>query len=220
MHASDTAFSAIDNQFPDFAEFRSVLDSRAQNELDVGFRFEEGRPVHVARAPGRLDVMGGIADYSGALVLQLPIKEATFAAAQRTSEPKIRLVSLSALDTEPPRTAVIDMRDLHDWAPLPYAKIRAAIDTDPDRAWAAYPLGTLIVLAKQSAQRFAGGLRMIFYSNVPEAKGVSSSAALEVAAMQAACRALDRSVDGRQVAHGCQIAKTKWLAPRVASWIR
>ncbi len=27
----------------------------------------------VARAPGRLDVMGGIADYGGSLVLQLPL---------------------------------------------------------------------------------------------------------------------------------------------------
>lgn len=29
--------------------------------------------VFVARAPGRLDVMGGIADYSGSLVLQVTI---------------------------------------------------------------------------------------------------------------------------------------------------
>ncbi len=27
--------------------------------------------MYIARAPGRLDVMGGIADYSGALVLQV-----------------------------------------------------------------------------------------------------------------------------------------------------
>lgn len=27
--------------------------------------------IFVARAPGRLDVMGGIADYSGSLVLQV-----------------------------------------------------------------------------------------------------------------------------------------------------
>ncbi len=33
------------------------------------FRWSE--PVIVTRAPGRLDVMGGIADYSGSLVLQV-----------------------------------------------------------------------------------------------------------------------------------------------------
>ncbi len=42
-------------------------------------------PVHVARAPGRLDVMGGIADYSGSLVLQLPLAEACHVAVQRHS---------------------------------------------------------------------------------------------------------------------------------------
>lgn len=37
----------------------------------------------VTRAPGRLDVMGGIADYSGSLVLQMPIGEACHVALQR-----------------------------------------------------------------------------------------------------------------------------------------
>jgi Galactokinase galactose-binding signature len=41
--------------------------------------------IVVARAPGRLDVMGGIADYSGSLVLQLPLAEACHVAAQLRS---------------------------------------------------------------------------------------------------------------------------------------
>ena len=36
----------------------------------------------VARAPGRLDVMGGIADYSGSRVLQLPLAQACHVACQ------------------------------------------------------------------------------------------------------------------------------------------
>ena len=44
-------------------------------------------PVLVARAPGRLDVMGGIADYSGSLVLQLPLAEACHVAVQRQPLP-------------------------------------------------------------------------------------------------------------------------------------
>lgn len=39
--------------------------------------------VVVTRAPGRLDVMGGIADYSGSLALQMPIAEACHVALQR-----------------------------------------------------------------------------------------------------------------------------------------
>lgn len=35
--------------------------------------------IFVARAPGRLDVMGGIADYSGSLVLQVKFSTIGFA---------------------------------------------------------------------------------------------------------------------------------------------
>jgi len=47
----------------------------------VAALFESGSPVFGAVAPGRLDVMGGIADYSGSLVLQqtLGVRTAAFA---------------------------------------------------------------------------------------------------------------------------------------------
>ena len=51
----------------------------------TGF-FDSHAPVFLSRAPGRLDVMGGIADYSGSLVLQRTTAEATFAAVQRTDQ--------------------------------------------------------------------------------------------------------------------------------------
>ena len=56
--------------------------------------FDPRLSVTVTRAPGRLDVMGGIADYSGSLVLQRPIAEATFAALQLTDRPTIEVMSL------------------------------------------------------------------------------------------------------------------------------
>ena len=39
--------------------------------------------LYVGRAPGRLDVMGGIADYSGSTVLQMPVSQACHVAVQR-----------------------------------------------------------------------------------------------------------------------------------------
>ena len=44
--------------------------------------FQEELDLYIGRAPGRLDVMGGIADYSGSLVLQLPLAVACHAAVQ------------------------------------------------------------------------------------------------------------------------------------------
>ncbi|MCA1598375.1 MAG: hypothetical protein LC769_05045, partial [Chloroflexi bacterium] len=48
--------------------------------------FEPGRPVVVARAPARLDVLGGIADYSGATVLELPLDRSVRVVAQATGD--------------------------------------------------------------------------------------------------------------------------------------
>src|SRR6266498_3273512 len=53
--------------------------------------FDRAAPVVVTRAPGRLDVMGGIADYSGSLVLQRPIAEATLVALQPTVRPILEI---------------------------------------------------------------------------------------------------------------------------------
>src|SRR5262245_39905697 len=70
----------------DLSEFANTLKKRNL--------FDRGASVTIARAPGRLDVMGGIADYSGSLVLQRPIAEATMAACQLTDQPIIEIVSL------------------------------------------------------------------------------------------------------------------------------
>ncbi len=49
--------------------------------------------ITFAQAPGRLDVMGGIADYSGSLVLEMPIAEATLAAVQLNQSRTLELIS-------------------------------------------------------------------------------------------------------------------------------
>src|SRR5687767_11672062 len=75
--------------------------------------FDRSGEVVVARAPGRLDVMGGIADYSGSLVLQLPIREATLAAVQRTASDELRLLSTGS-DEHRSSTFVMPMSALSE----------------------------------------------------------------------------------------------------------
>ena len=73
------------------AELETFVETLRADRL-----FEPGATVVVSRAPGRLDVMGGIADYSGSLVLQRTIAEATFAAVQRIDRPVVEVVSVGA----------------------------------------------------------------------------------------------------------------------------
>jgi len=170
-----------------------------------------GAPLCVARAPGRLDVMGGIADYSGSLVLQLPLSVACLAAAQLAppaagAAPRLRIVSLRA---DAARSAVFEapLADLFPGgAPLPYDAARAYFGADARTAWAAYVGGCLLVLAAERGVAFgAANVSVLISSDVPEGKGVSSSAAVEVAAMGALLAAAGGApLAGRELALLCQ----------------
>lgn len=176
-------------------------------------RFDRGlfapdRPLLVARAPGRLDVMGGIADYSGSLVLQWPLREATLAAAQRDPAGAVRIVSLAA--TGGPRVFETDLATLAPGgSPLAYEAARESFRERPETHWAAYVAGTLLVLMREGGAHLDGGLRLLVRSDVPEGKGVSSSAAVEVATMQAVAGAFGIATEPRELALLCQIVENR-----------
>ncbi len=172
-------------------------------EADADPLFEPARPIALSRAPGRLDLMGGIADYSGSLVLQWPLREATLAAAQATDDGRIRIVSRGA-DGAPERAFDTAIESLFpSGRPLAVDDARAWFAATLERRWAAYAAGALLVLAHET--RIAPrGLRLLLRSAVPEGKGVSSSAAVEVASMHAAATALGAELEPRRLALLCQ----------------
>ena len=123
--------------------------------LGAGCRVDDEAPVFVARAPGRLDVMGGIADYSGALVLQWPIREATRVAVRPWRERRISIVvdrpgGVTRVAATCRSTLVAD-------GERPYDEVRAWFAADPTRHWAAYVAGVFHVLAREHGVRFDGG---------------------------------------------------------------
>src|SRR5919108_4542043 len=104
--------------------------------------FRPGRPIALGHAPARLDVMGGIADYSGATVLELPLALGVWVAAQfgddgllavRTGGPGVP--PLARPDVAVP-VAVLQARPPAD-AP---ARVRAALE-EAGAVWASYVLG-------------------------------------------------------------------------------
>jgi len=186
------------------AELLAPAIARARAMRDF---FVAGAPLHVARAPGRLDVMGGIADYSGSLVLQLPLAVATTAVLQARDEPTIEIVSLRG--DEPSRFTMaletLVRGELRD--PSALAAWFAAHERD---RWAAYVIGVAhACLAERDAEDVVrrGGFRLLVLSQVPEGKGVSSSAALEVACMAVIAARYDVDMTGQQVATASQWAE-------------
>ncbi len=164
--------------------------------------FDTQSELIIARAPGRLDVMGGIADYSGSLVLELPISEATFVALQKDDSRQLRIVSL--LDDKT-LNFYLPLSDLErDGEPIEYDEAQQYFKSDRTRHWAAYVAGVFLVLRRELGVRFDRGARLLISSHVPEGKGVSSSAALEVATMSAVAAAFGIEVGPREIALLCQ----------------
>lgn len=189
--------------------FEPALDRlralRADTDPRLHAFFSPQLPLYIARAPGRLDVMGGIADYSGALVLELPLACSAAAVVQRQA---------------PPRCDLVTRRD-GEWdfftmstVPLVNGELREAealgawFAAEPDRdSWAAYVVGVVQLCLQRAApeeRNAMPGLRLLIDSAVPEGKGVSSSAALEVATMAAVAAAFGVLMNPEELAAACQ----------------
>mgnify|MGYP006275410729 CR=1 FL=1 len=133
-------------------------------------------------APGRLDVMGGIADYSGSLLLQMPIRYRTHVTVRGRSDGLLHIRTYQS--TVKFKDCVFPVQEL---AGKSYDEIRTWGDSIPESDWASYVYGCLAVLHKEK-QVPLKGLELVIQSAVPEGKGVSSSAALEVATLKALSR--------------------------------
>jgi len=285
--------------FPDTMHFLELLKSleKEGTEADspeiraAANLFDWDSDFIICRSPGRLDVMGGIADYSGSLVLQMPIAEAAHVALQLQSPENqggdmchqqgaeapltsataandeqdarfntvlrgftkyfemcseadkgillekllvihketveeaekcrqlkqkahvppghLRIVSLNAEDKGSTRVPALDMElsgllDPESGEPISYSAAREYFRKDPALSWAAYVAGALVVLMHESDLRPVDSISMLVSSAVPEGKGVSSSAALEVASMSALAAAHGVVLDGRRLALLCQ----------------
>lgn len=178
------------------------------NQISTGFSVTQ--PLIAARAPGRLDVMGGIADYSGSTVLQLPLEESTVVFCQHDDKPEFTVVSQSSGDDIAPRMFSMSMGDFfehntgtaHGEGYMHEYFSALAVE----HQWAAYVAGVLTVLMQHCQGDITMGRGIVLYvsSTVPLGKGVSSSAALEVAVMRALCALFYLDISSHQQAILCQ----------------
>jgi len=185
------------------AELFESLIARVRAMPDVA---RANMPLFSARAPGRLDVMGGIADYSGSLVLQLPLAVATTAVLWPIEEGTIDVLSVG---TGRPRRFSMPLDALtHGELRDPSALAAWFAEHDDDR-WASYVIGvTHACLARRDvASAPRGGFRLLIESAVPEGKGVSSSAALEVACLSVIAARYGVEMSGEEVATASQWAE-------------
>lgn len=65
---------------------------------ELSHDFARGKQIRVSRAPGRLDVMGGIADYTGSLVCEATLDRAAAVAVQGRDDRQVQVFSFNLFD--------------------------------------------------------------------------------------------------------------------------
>jgi galactokinase len=159
-------------------------------------------PAFVARAPGRVNLLGEHVDYNDGWVLPAAIDRAAYLA---VGECPSSLVSLSALD-------------LDDGATFRITELEAKVDVTgkPLKSWARYPAGVAWALKARSSATPAEGLAVtgmdaVLASDVPRGAGLSSSAALEVVFATAWQRLGGWSLAPMDMALTCQRAENEYV---------
>lgn len=156
-----------------------------------------------ASAPGRMDVMGGIADYSGSLVLQMPIHEKTSVRLRLRND--FHCIVESKVEGKSFK-ARVDYRSLLKDKEVDYEHANKFFSAQEDISWSAYVLGCVLVLHRERKIDFRGADFEIL-SSVPLGKGVSSSASIEVAVMKALAKAFDVGFSGTELPRFAQMAE-------------
>lgn len=159
----------------------------------------------IAEAPGRLDVLGGVADYSGSLVLQTPIRGRTRVTITSENISDLRLSSVTEGET---KLSLDELQSLIGDT-LDTGAIRSWLDEQQVPHWAHYSVGSFLLFCHAMQWWPSSGLSFHTESDVPASMGVSSSAALEVATLRALEKASGHQMQGTELARMAQQAENE-----------
>jgi galactokinase len=163
------------------------------NELIRIHGEEYGEPPQIiVRAPGRVNLIGEHTDYNEGFVLPMAIDYFVQVAVSRRKDQHLRFYSADFRDRK--RTSISNLR---------YKK--------EDR-WANYPKGVVSVLLARGYT--LGGINFTVQGNIPQGAGLSSSAALEVAAGFAVQKLFGLKISGPDLAQLAQEAENNFVGVR------
>jgi galactokinase len=177
----------------------NVFKQTVSELRESGEFFSQRGPIYISRAPGRLDLMGGNVDYTGGLVFQATIREATWAAVQKRDDSRIAF-----WNPQMQREGWLDRVDFELPTLIDEATVRKLVNANRQVRWTSYVLGIFYLFRNKYPEKTTTGANVYIESEVPLNKGVSSSAAIEVAVMKAAAAAYGIPLAGVELAESCQ----------------
>ena len=189
------------------SEFENLL--RKPNSDPTGFAgFFNSGEVWVARVPARLDVMGGIADYSGANVCEAVLGHGMLMAIQARTDRTLRIRSAqTGVRSLPVETRIPLDYFTSGGAVGSYAQVRELCHANPISTWAAYIGGSIFTLLKEENVELPYGFSFLLLSAVPMNVGIGSSAAVEIGTLSCLNAYLGLKLNGARIARLGQMAE-------------
>ena len=188
-------------------EFEQLLNKPNSDASGFASFFAAGE-VWIARVPARLDVMGGIADYSGANVCEAVLGSGVLMALQPRNDRTLRIRTMHAgIRALPVETRLpLDAFKAGDGL-AGYAEIRALCQANPLANWAAYIVGSIFTLLKEEPVKLPFGFNLLLLSAVPMNVGIGSSAAVEIGTLSCLNAYLDLKIPPPRMARLGQLAE-------------
>ena len=188
-------------------EFEQLLNKPNSDASGFASFFAAGE-VWIARVPARLDVMGGIADYSGANVCEAVLGRGMLTALQPRTDRTMRIRTLQLGRRSLPVETRIPLDYLTSGDAVgAYAQIREMCHSNPLVSWAAYIGGSIFTLLKEESVNLPYGFSFLLLSAVPMNVGIGSSAAVEVGTLSCLNAYLGLKLDGSRIARLGQMAE-------------
>ncbi len=143
-------------------------------------------------APGRVNLIGEHTDYNGGHVFPCALTIGTYAVVKKRNDKELNFFSIN-MEAKGIIKAETD-----------------SIDKGNDNKWARYPLG-VIKTFQDKGYKVENGFDIVYYGNIPNSSGLSSSASIEVLTAIILCDLYSFNIDLLNIALLCQKAENEFV---------
>jgi len=164
--------------------------------------------ILATRVPARLDVMGGIADYSGANVCEAVLGRGVLMGLQARTDRTLRIRTMQAGLKALPIETRLPLKSFQSGNGLAsYREVREICQANPLANWATYIVGSIFTLLKEEQVELPYGFNLLLLSAVPMNVGIGSSAAVEVGTLSCLNHYLGLNLSPARIAQLGQMAE-------------
>lgn len=188
-------------------EFESMLKKPNSDATGFAGFFNSGE-IMVTRVPARLDVMGGIADYSGSNVCEGVVGRGMVIALQPRTDRTLRIRTMQAQRRSLPVETRIPLEYFEMGGGfVSYEHLQQLCKTNPLASWTAYIGGSIFTLLREEVVHLPFGFSLLLLSGVPMNVGIGSSAATEIATLYCLQNYLNLDISESRLAQLGQLAE-------------